>query len=43
MTQASFVQHGMWMADRESAAAVHHIPLILHLGDGVDADALSKA
>ena len=43
MTQASFVQHGMWMADRESGAAAYHMPLILHLGDGVDAGALSKA
>ena len=43
MTQASFVQHGMWMADRESGAAAYHMPLILHLGDGVDVGALSKA
>lgn len=43
MTQASFVQHGMWMADREPGAAAYHMPLILHLGDGVDVRALSKA
>jgi acyl carrier protein len=43
MTQASFVQHGMWMADRESGAAAYHMPLILNLGDGVDVGALSKA
>ena len=49
MTQASFVQHGMWMADRESGTAAYHMPLILHLGDGdgdgdgVDVGALSKA
>jgi acyl carrier protein len=43
MTQASFVQHGMWMADRESGAAAYHMPLILHLGDDVDVGALSKA
>ena len=43
MTQASFVQHGMWMSDREPGAAANHVPLILHLGDGVDASALSKA
>ena len=43
MTQASFVQHGMWMADRESGAAAYHMPLILHLGEDVDIGVLSKA
>jgi acyl carrier protein len=43
MTQASYLQHGMWMADRESGAAAYHLPLILHLGDEVDAGALADA
>jgi acyl carrier protein len=43
MTQASYLQHGMWMADRESGAAAYHMPLILHLGDEVDVGALSDA
>jgi acyl carrier protein len=43
MTQASYLQHGMWMADRESGAAAYHMPLVLHLGDEVDVGALSDA
>jgi acyl carrier protein len=43
MTQASYVQHGMWMADRESGGAAYHMPLIWHLGNEVDVGALADA
>jgi acyl carrier protein len=43
MTQASFAQHGIRMADKASRSTAYHMPLLIHVGDEVDADTLSKA